>query len=127
MCYGFEELKTCQGEIISFIFKYALIHQSGLQNDVVIKTYIARLISQSASCVFYVTLEDKYVITRTRGNTENIARLRPSDMGRRSAASHIQRGLRPRWIWDAEVLYFSVFQSALCDNLYRCVYSNQML
>ena len=26
--------------------------------------------------------------------------------------------LRPRWIWDAESLYFSVFHSRLCDNLY---------
>ena len=37
------------------IFKYALILQSDLQNRVVIKMYIARLISLHASCVFYVT------------------------------------------------------------------------
>ncbi len=26
--------------------------------------------------------------------------------------------IRPQWIWDAEALYFSVFHSRLCDNLY---------
>ena len=51
-----------------FIFKYALILQSDSQNGVVIKTYIARLIS--LPCVLCVLchvpslLEDKNVITR---------------------------------------------------------------
>ena len=57
-----------KNRIIPFIFKYALILQSDSQNGVVIKTYIARLISLPASCVFYgyapSLLEDKYVITR---------------------------------------------------------------
>ena len=49
----FETVEMCF--IWYFIFKYALIHQSDWQNGVVIKTYIARLISLPAYCVFYVT------------------------------------------------------------------------
>ena len=68
--------------ITIIIFKYALTLQSDSQNGVVIKTYIARLISLPASCVFYgyapSLLEDKNVITRVLlVDTENIARLHP--------------------------------------------------
>ena len=49
---------------------FALILQSDVQNGVVIKTYIVRLISLPASCVFYghaqSLLEDKYVILEIR-------------------------------------------------------------
>ena len=73
--------RKLQTSILGIIFKYALILQSDSQNGVVIKTYIARLISLSAPCVFYghapSLLEDKYIITSARGNTENIVRLRP--------------------------------------------------
>ena len=101
----------CQPAVWNLIFKYALILQSDSQNGVVIKTYIARLISLPASCVFYVTRQVCLKI-----NT--LSHARSWKYGKYSAsASHIQLGLRPRWIWDAEALYFSVFHSRLCDNL----------
>ena len=59
-----------------FIFKCALILQSDSQNGVVIKTYIAWLIS--LPCVLCVLchapslLEDKYVITRTLAEIRKI-------------------------------------------------------
>ena len=34
-----------------------------------------------------------------------------------ASASHIQRGRRPSWIWDADALYFPYFQERECDNI----------
>ena len=97
---------------IEFIFKSALILQSDWQNGVVIKTYIARLISLPASCVFYFTHQ---VCLRINA----LSHTRSRKYRKYSASSsHIQLGLLSRWIWDAEALYFSVFHSRLCNNLY---------
>ena len=35
-----------------------------------------------------------------------------------ASASDIQQVLRPPWIWDADALYFSVFHSRFCDNVF---------
>ena len=67
LCASLSFVSVLKKRTLTIIFKYALILQSDWQNGVVIKTYIARLIS--LPCVLCVLchapslLEDKYVIT----------------------------------------------------------------
>ena len=35
-----------------------------------------------------------------------------------ASASHIQLGLWPHWIWDADALYFSYIHERACDNVF---------
>ena len=51
------------------------------------------------------------------GSIDRSTRLRS---GRTCEQEHVSLSnafLRPRWIWDAEALYFPVFHSRLCENL----------
>ena len=99
-------LTTTTCEIKAIIFKYALILQSDCQNGVVIKTYIARLISLHASCVFYVTRQVCLKI-----NT--LSHARSWKYGKySSSASHISR--------DAEAHIFPYFTCA-CVITYNIV------